>query len=275
MLEVTRPALRYFGGKFRLAPWIIAQFPPHVTYVEPFGGGANVLLRKEVSYNEVYNDLDGEVVNFFRILRERPDDLIKTIKMTPYSREEQRLAFNAAEDNLERARRLYVRTWQSHGGGRTQWRTGWRYEKGMTRGKRIIDDWNETEHLWWIVERLKNVQIENDLALRVMMRFDTSETLFYLDPPYVRSTRSKRWREKAYTEKMNDEDHLELARVALNLKGMVIISGHPSNMYDELFTGWEKLTKTTPTDFQARSVECLWISPNAKRNQPQRNLFSL
>lgn len=168
-----------------------------------------------------------------------------------------------------------MRSWLSYGGGRSQWKTGWRYEKAKTRGKRHIDDWNETEHLWRIVERLKNVQIENDCALRVISRFDTSETLFYLDPPYLPSTRSKRWREKAYTEEMSLEDHLELARVALNLEGMVIISGYPSEIYDDLFMGWEKLIKTVNTDFQSRSVECLWISPKAKRNHLQRNLFSL
>ncbi len=102
---IPRPALRYYGGKFRLAPWIIAQFPPHTTYVEPFGGAGGVLLRKPPSYNEIYNDVDGEVVNFFRMLRERPDELIRAIDLTPYARSEQLLAFEPTEglDDLERA----------------------------------------------------------------------------------------------------------------------------------------------------------------------------
>ncbi|RPI64507.1 MAG: DNA adenine methylase, partial [Planctomycetaceae bacterium] len=144
---ITRPALRYFGGKFRLSTrWIIPQFPPHTCYVEPFGGAMGVLLNKVPAMFEVYNDLDGEVVNFFRMLRERPNELIRAIELTPYSRMEQVLSFNPTEgvDDLERARRLYVRCWQSHGGGRTQWRTGWRYQVNNHRGKRTIDDWNQT-----------------------------------------------------------------------------------------------------------------------------------
>lgn len=201
-MNVTRPPLRYFGGKFRLSKWIIPNLPPHKCYVEPFGGGAGVLLNKAPSYNEVYNDLDGEVVNFFRMLREHPDELIRAIELTPYARAEQVQAFNEPADNpLERARRLYVRCWQSYGGGRTQWSTGWRYEIGDTRGKRIIDDWNETDHLQAVVSRLKNVQIENDDALRVIERFDSDDTLFYCDPPYQAVTRSVRWRTKAYTKR--------------------------------------------------------------------------
>jgi DNA adenine methylase len=105
--KITRPALRYYGGKFRLAKWIIGQFPPHVCYVEPFGGAGSLILRKQRSYHDVYNDLDGEVVNFFRVLRERGDELIRAIELTPYSREEQRLSFTPSNDDLERARRLY------------------------------------------------------------------------------------------------------------------------------------------------------------------------
>ena len=102
---VTRPALRYYGGKFRLAPWIIGHFPVHECYVEPFGGAMSVLLRKAPARYEVYNDLDREVVNLFRVLRERPEEFIRAIELTPYSRAEQLLAFEPApEDELERAR---------------------------------------------------------------------------------------------------------------------------------------------------------------------------
>ena len=271
---IDRPALRYFGAKFRLAPWIIEQFPPHICYVDPFGGGCNVLMLKPASYNEVYNDLDGEVVNFFHMLRDRSDELIRAIQLTPYAREEQRVAFTPAGDDLERARRLYVRCWQSHGGGRTQWRTGWRYERGNTSGNRVIDDWNETDHLQAIVARLKNVQIENDDALKIIPRFDSPATLFYLDPPYLASTRSDRWKEKAYTCEMTDDQHIELARILNGIQGMAIISGKPSPLYDELYPGWKTLQKEINTDFQGRSMEKLWISPNARRGHLQPELFS-
>jgi DNA adenine methylase len=142
---ITRPALRYYGGKFRLASWIIGQFPPHVCYVEPFGGAGSLILRKQPAYHDIYNGLDGEVVNFFRILRERGEELIRVIEMTPYSREEQRISFTLSNDDLERARRLYVRAWQSHGGGRSQWKSGWRYQKTTIRGSRLVDNWSNTD----------------------------------------------------------------------------------------------------------------------------------
>jgi DNA adenine methylase len=146
--KVTRPALRYFGGKFRLSKWILSQFPEHETYVEPFGGAMGVLLNKQPAHFEIYNDLDGEVVNFFRVLRDQPDELIRLIELTPYAREEQLLSFDdlAGVSEVERARRLYVRCWQSHGGGRTQWRTGWRYQINNRRGRKTMDDWNQVDH---------------------------------------------------------------------------------------------------------------------------------
>jgi DNA adenine methylase len=269
---VTRPALRYFGGKFRLAPWIINQFPEHACYVEPFGGAMGVLLRKAPSLFEVYNDLDGEVVNFFRMLRDRPDELIRAIELTPYARAEQILSFEDTDkvEDLERARRLYVRCWQSHGGGRTQWRTGWRYQVSNKRGRSTLIDWNQTDHLSEIIRRLKAVQIEQDDAIRVIQRFDRPDTLFYIDPPYLMKTRSLRWGKKAYTCELDDEYHLRLGEVLKTIQGMAIVSGKPSEMYDGLFTGWTKLQQTVPTDFQSSTVEVLWISPKAAGRRGQR-----
>ncbi len=243
--------------------------------MEPFGGGGSILLLKAPSYNEVYNDIDGEVVNFFRVLRERPEELIRAIDLTPYSREEQINCFLPSEgvDDLERARRLYVRTWQSHGGGRTQGRTSWRYEKGNKRGTRIIDDWNKTKHLWAVVARLKMVQIECDDAMRIIKRFDSKETLFYLDPPYLPETRSVRWRKKAYTFELTEDYHAELVEMLVGLQGMVVISGKPDPLYENLLAGWEIYQKTTQTDFQSSTVEKLWISPNATQKMVQKRIF--
>lgn len=125
-MNATHPALRYFGGKWRLAKWIISHFPAHNCYVEPYGGGGSVLLRKEPSPFEVYNDLDSGLVSFFRLLRERPEDLIRAIELTPYSREEFMRAYEHSEDPLESARRLFVRSWQGYGGPRHQSSTGWK-----------------------------------------------------------------------------------------------------------------------------------------------------
>ncbi len=182
-LPLTRPALRYYGGKFRLAPWIIGFFPQHVCYVEPFGGAMSVLLRKPPSKLEVYNDQDGEVVNFFRVLRSRPQELLQAIKLTPFSRVEYVLAHEEADDELERARRLYVRSWQGIGGPRHRDTTGWRFERKGNRYKTTIEDWIEIGHLPLVVARLRDIQIECDEALKVIRRFDAPRTLFYCDPP--------------------------------------------------------------------------------------------
>ncbi len=256
--SISRPALRYYGGKWRLAPWIIEQLPGHLAYVEPFGGAMSVLLRKPPSYH----------------LRERPAELIRSIQLTPYSRAEQLLAFEPTEgvDELERARRLYTRTWQSHGGGRTQWRTGWRYEKTDHRNKRIILDWNETAHLDRIANRLKTVQLECDDALRIIRRYDAPDTLFYLDPPYLPYTRSIRWRKKAYTCEITEEYHRELGELLNKIQGMAILSGKPCDLYDELYPGWVRIQKTVPTDFQSRTVEMLWLSPAVVARQHQLRL---
>ncbi len=222
---ITRPALRYYGSKYRLAPWIIGHFPAHLCYVEPFGGGGSVILRKTPSYHDVYNDLDGEVVNFFRVLRERPDELLRAIELTPFSRTEQRAAYNIQGDELERARQLYVRCWQTHGGGRTQWQAGWRYEKTDHRHRKLINDWNRIDSLWPIVERLKIIQIECDDALKVIQRFDTPDTLFYLDPPYIAEIRSRRWRKDAYAVEIDEDYHRKLGEILNSIQGMAIISG--------------------------------------------------
>ena len=144
-MSPRRPALRYYGGKWRLAPWIISHFPPHICYVEPFCGAASVFLRKPPAEFEVINDLDGEVVNFFRVLRDRTDELIRAIVATPYSRAEYDEAWQTVEEPLERARRYYIRAWQGWGGGKGSRPSGWRYQLSNNRGKSVIMDWIDVE----------------------------------------------------------------------------------------------------------------------------------
>src|SRR5262249_9203356 len=154
-----------------LAPWIVAHLPPHTCYVEPFGGAAGVLLRKAPARCEVYNDLDGAVVGFFRVLRERPNDLIEAIRRTPFARAEVDLACApapAGRDGVECARRVYVRSWQGRHGLPARGRMGWRFERAAGRGRTVVDDWLDPTHLWAVAERLRRVQLECDDALRVI-----------------------------------------------------------------------------------------------------------
>lgn len=276
----SRPALRYFGGKWRLAPWLISQFPAHECYVEPYGGGASVLLQKPPAAIETYNDIWREVVTFFRVLRERPADLIAAIEMTPFSRVELDEALETQPGDeltdLERARRFYVCSWQARGGPRAAWRSGWRYERTDSRGKRALDDFNQTDHLWAVVTRLKHVQIECDDALRVIDRFDTPDTLFYCDPPYVHSTRGK-WGDRAYHGEMSDGDHRRLAEILHRIQGMALISGYPSALYDELYADWARSETQARTGGIANgavlATEMLWISPRAAAGHAQMRMF--
>lgn len=273
--SATRPTLRYFGGKWRLAPWIISHFPEHVCYIEPFAGGASVLLRKKESKVEVLNDLDGEVVNFWRVLRERTDDFIRAIELTPFSKEEAHLAYDAATDPLERARRLFIRSWQMRGGPRAQWRSGWRHATGNGRSNIPAHDWAKMDHLWATAARLKTVQIENDDALTVIKRYDKPNSLYYIDPPYLQEVRSVRWSKKAYKHEMDDKAHQELAAVLRKVSGSVVVSGYASEMYEDLYKGWERSEMETMADSHlgaVRRTEVLWIKPGPKIKPRQLEL---
>lgn len=271
-MKITRPALRYFGGKFRIAPWIISHFPPHTCYCEPYGGAASVLLVKQPSQFEFYNDIDGEIVNFFRVLRNRGDELIRQIELTPYSREEQETAHIPTGDELERARQFYVRSWQTIVGADQRYRSGWRLLYQSSKNVDVVGDWNNTSHLSAIIWRLKQVQIENRSALELIQRVDTPETLFFLDPPYVKSTRSKKHRD-VYKYEMDDVDHQALASVVNSLQGMVIIAGYDSPLYQELYPGFQKTFKKTRKNAGVVATECLWLSPSVTRLQIQPTLF--
>lgn len=261
---IGRPAIRYFGGKWRLAPWIMSYFPEHICYCEPFGGGANVILQKEPSYIDVYNDLNGDVVSFFRVIRERKDELVEAIRWTPYARGEYELSFEPTTDPLEQARRLYVQAWMKRDGYRVNDKSsGWRVTKTDARGtKTPVDDWNNIEHLYEVANRLKQMTIENGPALTVINRYDAPTTLFYLDPPYVQSTRNRRWALTAYQYEMTDADHEELARALNRIEGMAIVSGYPSPLYEGLYAGWQMITKELSQNNQSEAkIEALWLSP--------------
>jgi DNA adenine methylase len=267
MNNVHRPALRYFGGKWNLAPWVISYFPQHDCYVEPFGGAASVLLRKPPAPIEVYNDLDGRIVNFFKVLRERPDDLINAINLTPYSRREFQLAIDPAWDPLEDARRVAVIAGQSNRGMGTIDPGGWRWMKNLSRVQTPAHDWTQIEHLYKIAERFRGVQVENDTARAVIERYDTPRTLFYVDPPYLGSTRSLRWQGDAYNCEMTDDDHHDLASILHQVEGNVILSGYPSELYDNLYRDWIRVDRIVIQRVRSwkgggkPSTECLWIKP--------------
>ena len=261
----ARPLVRYHGGKWMLAPWIIAHFPPHRCYVEPFGGGGSVLLRKPRAYAEVYNDLGGEIVNLFRVAREDGERLAMLCELTPFARTEFAGSYEPDADPLEQARRTLVRSFMGFGSNGLHQKTGFRANSNRS-GTTPAHDWmNYPDALRVTIQRLRGVVIENRDAMACMKQHDTPDTLHYADPPYVFSTRSD---DKAdYPHEMTDDQHADFARDLKDLKGMVIVSGYRSDHYDTLFKGWRRVDKAARADGAAKRIESLWLSPNMQAPQ--------
>lgn len=262
-MTVNHPILKYYGSKFRLAEWIIKHFPEHKHYVEPFGGAGNVLLVKEPSLLETYNDLNDSIVDFFRMLRCRPDELIEQINLTPWSRKEYESCLGKIDDesSIERARRVFWRLWMSYSGQYNTCKGSWRRQN---KGKRRLRLDIRRENLIAASERLLPVQIENRDAFRLIRELDAPETLFYLDPPYVFSTRTT---SKAYSHELTDEKHREFADLLDGLKGFVVLSGYPSTIYEHLFEwkGWRRVDRQARVLGGGVKTECLWLSPRTAR----------
>lgn len=270
-MSLTRPALRYHGGKWMLAPWIISHFPEHRLYVEPYAGGAAVLLRKVRSYAEVYNDLDDEVCSLFRVLRDPPAaaKLAELLHLTPFARTEFDLAYEPTDDPVEGARRVITRSYMGFGTTtRRRARTGFR-AKGLRAGQPPQIDWrNYPEHVELLVDRLRGVVIENRPAIECIAHQDSPETLFYVDPPYVHATRTSLTKTNggshlgsAYRHEMTDTDHRELAEVLGRVEGMVVLSGYGGALYDELYADWRRVERECMADGARPRVEVLWINP--------------
>jgi len=273
----SRPVVRYHGGKWNLAPWIISCFPKHRIYVEPFGGAASVLLQKQRSYAEVYNDLESEIVNVFRVLRNRNSaiELERRLKLTPFARDEWRNAYSPGDDSIERARCMIVRAYMGFGSASTNpaHTTGFRASSNKS-GTTPAHDWaNFSEIISQITARLQGVCIERRPALQVVASHDSPETLFYVDPPYVRETREQRQR-SVYRFELSDRQHRNLGRALLTLEGMVVISGYACDLYDrELFADWLRVERPCNADGARPRIEVLWINKAAESRLLQANLF--
>jgi DNA adenine methylase len=270
MMTTTRPALRWHGGKWMLAPWIIGHFPKHQVYVEPFGGAASVLLRKERAYAEVYNDLDAEAVNFFRVLRDdrMARQLVQELELTPFAREEFQRAYEPAADPIERARRLAIRSFMGFGsdGATGEYRTGFRANSNRS-GSTPAQDWrNYPEALTLIVKRLRGVVIEHGEATDIMRTHDGPATLHFVDPPYLLELRSSTNRRRGggtYRHELTDTQHLALLDSLKELAGMVILCGYPSDAYDAALPDWHRVERAALADGARPRTEVLWINPAA------------
>lgn len=275
-------AFGWYGGKYSHLDWLLPLLPETTHYCEPFGGSAAVLINRMPSPVETFNDIDGELVNFFRVLRTQKEELLEAIGLTPFSREELRIAVNGSLENisaLERARRFFVRARQVRTGlAQTASEGRWAHCKLTSRAGMAgaVSRWlGSVEGLAEIAQRLLRVQMENEPAIKVIKRYDSLETLFYCDPPYVHESRSDT---NAYKYEMSDEEHRQLAEVLNNVQGKVALSGYHSPLMKELYGGWAFIeaptkkahsTNTRPDATKQTRTEVIWInySPELLKEQ--------
>lgn len=266
MQESARLVLKYPGAKWKLAPWIISQFPEHTTYIEPYFGSGAVFFSKEPAKYEVINDLDEQVTNLFKVIRNKGKKLAQLIEMTPWSRAEYYEAYELTGDAVEDARRFLVRCWMAHG-VKTSDRTGW-----MNRGPKVDGStttrWNKLpDRIVACTDRLKNTEIECIPALDLLARFkDAKNCLLYVDPPYVLSTRSQR----LYKHEMKDADHMALLEALNAHAGPVVLSGYAHDLYDEYLADWRKVTIEALAEKGQARTEVLWM-----KNVPEQRVISL
>lgn len=278
-MTINAPVIRYHGGKFRLASWVLEHFPPHKCYVEPFGGAAGVLIQKPRSYAEVYNDLDGDIVNLFRVLQGEHSSqrLIELLTLTPYSRAEFELAWLPTDDNIERARRIIIRAQMGFGSaGASKDITGFRIDTARAYGTAQHLWQRYPEHLTTICQRLAGVLVEHRPATEVMLAHDAADTLHYVDPPYMHDTRVRGAQKgRYYRHELSDREHAELLATLKTLRGMAVVSGYPSNLYEYELANWTM--NTTSARISAgrggsTRQECLWINPACMDALHQRGL---
>lgn len=266
---MTEAILRYPGAKWRDADWVVRHFPPHARYVEPFCGSAGVFFNKSPARHEVLNDIESDLVSFFRVLRDEPSEFMRRLELTPWSREEYQASSEAPgpSDRVDRALRFYVRAWQGHGNkGLLCGGSGWRHA-----GVASVDN-RSTSIIWKqlpsriaaVVDRLRDAEIENIPALDIIRRYDTPETLLYIDPPYPMSTRNNR---KLYRHEMTDADHIELLDALCAHQGMVVISSYESALYTARLRGWQCVRMETLAEKAAVRTEVLWLNEAAASQQ--------
>jgi len=263
-------AFGWYGGKYSHLDWLLPLLPRTTHYCEPFGGSAAVLINRAPSPVETYNDVHGELVNFFRVLREQKDALVEAIGLTPFSRAEFELAIKESPkglSELERARRFYVLARQVRTGLAQKASSGrWAHclltsRAGMAGA---VSRWlGSVEDLPLIAQRLLRVQIENAPAIEVINRYDSEETLFYCDPPYPHNSRKDT---NAYASEMTDKQHRQLAEVLRGVRGKVAISGYQCSLMNELYGDWNRTEARERVIHSVKTTrtEILWTNYEIK-----------
>lgn len=260
--------LKYPGAKNRIANWICEYIPDHEVYLEPYFGSGAVFFNKVPARIETLNDIDGNVVNYFSMIRNHPEELAVQLEMTPYSRDEYYRAceIKSNETDIERARKFAVRCWQGFGCSNL-YRNGFRSSQ-QSRSPHTTKEWrNLPERLLAATERLKNAQIENLPALELIKRYDTPDVFMYIDPPYLHGTRKN----YLYRYEMEDEEHIELLEHLAGHPGKVLLSGYDNEMYNDMLPGWRKVQKKTQAEAGIARIETLWMNYEIGQSEMQLN----
>lgn len=248
--------LKYPGAKNRIADWICSYIPPHDVYLEPYAGSLAVLFAKKPARIETVNDLNQDVVNYFRVLRDYPNELICRIMNTPYARKEYDDAYNQTEDSVEKAVRFCIKCQMGFSCSN-------RYKNGFRTGQQHnspnpAKSWSKLpDVLQMATERLKQVQIECLPALELLQRYSTPDVFAYLDPPYLRQTRTQKY---LYSEEMSDLDHKELLELLLEFPGKILLSGYDNELYNTFLSGWNKVSRQTQAEGGISRTEVLWMN---------------
>lgn len=262
-----RPLVKYHGGKGRIFKWIVPLLPDHLTYCEPFGGAASVLLNKRKSNREIYSDLEETIVNLMSVVKNDLETFKNIVEKIPYSKEVylkyRDVYFSNGFKNLssvDKAVVTYVTKRMSRGGlcGTFSWSS-----RIYSTGPAEVHCWNSAlNNLNLVHKRLKDVELYCDNAFNILKKYDSRDTLFYLDPPYLQSSRVS---PNVYLFEMTENQHCELAEICNGLQGKVLLSGYPSDLYNHLYKDWRCERKETPNHSshskkKEKKIECLWMN---------------
>ncbi|MBR2048299.1 MAG: DNA adenine methylase [Oscillospiraceae bacterium] len=249
--------LNYPGAKWGMAREIVALMPSHRSYLEPFFGSGAVLFNKPPSAIETVNDIDGDIVNFFRVLREQPEKLAEAISLTPYARDVFDDAHkNRGDNDFDRAYRFAIRSKMGHG-FKTYSKTGFKVDVWARERSYCVGGWNRLPgDLVEAACRLKDVQIENRPALDLIRKYNHENVLIYADPPYLLDTRGG----KQYRFEMNEQDHVDLLAALMAHKGPVILSGYPSDLYDQELRHWSRIARKSYNQNADPRTDVLWCN---------------
>ncbi len=266
-----KPILKYPGAKWNLARWITSFFPKHAHYLEPYCGSAAVFFNKAPTIHEILGDTNQSITNLFYVLRTHGQELAELIALSPWCESDYEAIekhYDNSGDAIEDARRFLIRSWQAHGGTIYQV-SGWKHN-GLAGQVYPVHLWRKLpERLLIAANRLKDAEVRNRPALELIAYYNDPECLIYADPPYVLSTRARKY----YKYEMTDDEHIALLNALDVHRGPVILSGYEHPLYTSRLQGWHKVTTSAITEHGNTRMEVLWLNQKAAQTR-QMPLFT-